>query len=765
MKQGKLKSMFIFGLVLALLITLVYAVNTNLLSPIDNFQDNDGFLDLRGKCIPSANSTVSHYNITNATLWSNVDGTWKANATLQAPGSVPNATYFFNFTNHINRSKEGEYKWNIECNEQNVSSSIINKAFAGNRTIRVIYADPTVSTTSPIDRIYNLNGHEIDVVCTASPFAEWNITKIDLLTSIKGGLNWTINQTFTPNPLAGVEVVANFTINKIGNNSIADGTDLLFGCSATQIKNLTGKSGSASAIVTSEKSSANRTINVEYPPLVTINKPANNNWSQTQVATLSWTVTSAFTSGTTFSTRIWTNESGTWNPRTGTIIATNDTAFTKTYLFNEKSAIVWSIEAKQQNDAAVFNYSVNRTIRIDATDPVISVATTNRTTNDNTPEINATVTESNVGTLSVFTNFSGTWKINYSNSSIVSGVQANYFNSTAIADGFYIWGIKVNDSSARVTDSLNYSLIIDTVPPAVTVISNASVDTACDQRNITFTTDEGAVSTLTYDTDTDVSDGTAVTNSNLITSHGLVLDFDFNGEITYYFNITVTDLAGNINNSVKQTVFQTPARVCAGWSQYAVYDGLINLSTVQNQSGADLVYFWNATNQQWVFKTAGLTTNDGVNVGYRTKYHVVHLFENTNSTWLRNTTNQGLYNYNVTSVNNFVNVPTDYNFGNLTESFGNTTFNFPSFIGNDSSFGTSGSNSTFGPYNITFFAGYNNTLQDYVSHIFNFTWANETILEPCPNRAFKETCMETFWVASDFNVTWNGTAVRINWTV
>ena len=751
MKQGKLKSMFIFGLVLAFLITLVYASVTTLISPIDNSIDDDGKIDFEVACIPSTS-----WNVTNATLYTNIGGVWLSNRTLQYTDPVVNATAYFNFTNIINETPEGAYIWNAECGEKNYTSATVSSgrtSFAGNNTITVRYSRPTIITTSPADGTYSSNGHEIDVVCTARPSSGRNITKIDLLTSIKGGLNWTINQTFTPTRAIGVEVVANFTINKIGNNSIADGTNLLYGCSATQIKD-------GFSTPTSEKSSTNRTINVEYPPLVTINKPANNNWSQTQTATLSWTVTSAFDSGIAYSTRIWTNESGTWNPRTGAIQATNDTTVTKTYFFNEKSNIVWSVQASQSNDANVFNFSVNRTIRIDATNPVISVATTNRTTNDNTPEINATATDNNIAALIVSTNFSGTWKANYTNTSVISGVQANYFNSSAIADGFYIWGIRVNDSSGRTTDTINYSLIVDTTAPTISVVTNVSVVDKCDQRNITFTTSEATTSTLAYDTDVNVADGTLITNSNLITSHGLILDFDANGEITYYFNISATDLAGNLVTPTTQTTFQTPARVCAGWSQYAVYDSFINLSTVQNQSGADLVYFWNATNQEWVFKTAGLTTNDGVEIGFDTAYHVVHLFENTNSTWLRNTTNSGVFDYNVSSVNNFINVPQYYNFGNLTESFGNTTFRFPSFIN------VSANNFTlFGPFNITFFAGYNNTAQDYVSHIFNFTWANVTILEPCPNRAFKETCMETFWVASDFNVTWNGTAIERNWTI
>jgi len=73
-------------------------------------------------------------------------------------------------------------------------------------------------------------------------------------------------------------------------------------------------------------------------------------------------------------------------------------------------------------------------------------------------------------------------------------------------------------------------------------------------------------------------------------------------------------------------------------------------------------------------------------------------------------------------------------------------------------------NKKFGPFNFSFFAGYNNSIQDYVSHIFNFTFANATIIEPCPNRNFPVTCMEAIWVASDFNVTWNGTGIDANWT-
>ena len=145
-----------------------------------------------------------------------------------------------------------------------------------------------------------------------------------------------------------------------------------------------------------------------------------------------------------------------------------------------------------------------------------------------------------------------------------------------------------------------------------------------------------------------------------------------------------------------------------------------------------------------------------VNVGGDTDYHVVHLFENTNETWYRTVANTGIYEYNVTSTDNFVRVPQVYNFGNFTESFMNSSAVYPSVV-----------NDGFGNFNlnITYFAGWNNSAQNYVSHIFNFTWSNDTLLGPCPNRVETVTCMESAWIASDFNVTWNGTDISKNWTI
>ncbi len=229
MKKSQVKTMFVFILALALIISLAYAIGTTLISPSDFSQDSDGFLSQKASCIPTAWDGTTSYNITNATLYSNVDGTWKSNGTLKAPNSKGNDTFLFNFTNIINQTAEGEFQWNVKCFEENASPSTTetNTAFAGNRTIIVNYARPTVVTNSPNDGTYSLNGHEIDVVCTASPSGAWNITSVSLKTNIRSdsnvgggtGENWTLNQTHAvTNPQLGDVIVANFTINKFGNH-------------------------------------------------------------------------------------------------------------------------------------------------------------------------------------------------------------------------------------------------------------------------------------------------------------------------------------------------------------------------------------------------------------------------------------------------------------------------------------------------------------------------------------------------------------------
>ena len=760
MKQGQLKLTLALIFVFIMAILLVYAVTTVLISPTDNSVDTDGYLDLRSSCAPSTFDGTTSWNVTNATLYTNVNGSWALNNTLKAVNPLSNSTEYFNFTNRVNSTREGTFLWNVECEEQNgtISSGAaglqINKAFAGNFTIRVDFADATLTATNPPDQTYSFDGFSVPFICTASPSGGWNLSNISLYTN-EGGV-WQIAQNISDRREPG-QIVGNFTHNFTSTDN-GTAVNIKWACAAVQVRNQS--SSGAEPLITSRIFTTNRTLLIEAPPDIDLNGPPNLNWSQNRQVKLSFTFSSthAHPASSPFNARIWSNESGVWMPVTGVMSAANNTQISQDFTFPEKTNILWGVQAYDANDVNAINHSVNRTINIDTINPTV-VLTTQNQTQDSSVQILLTPTDMNLAAVVIkFNNFT---QNNYSNTSPISGVQIILDIDGTLTDGKYNFSVFANDSSGRQFQSSNFTLTIDTIASNVTNFVNLSIESACDQRNLTWDTNEPTNHTFYFDTDTNVADGTIITSSVNETNHSVIFDFNFNGEIDYYFNITSCDQAGNCNTSNQRT-FTTPARVCNGWTQYGVNDARINLSSLQNQSGADLVYVWNATAQDWILFTAGLSSNAAVEIGLSTKYHVVHLSENTNSTWFRNTS-YGFYEYNVSAVNNFISIFRHYNFGNLTETFMNAT-KFPSFIGNDTSDVVGSLGETYGPFNISFFAGYNNSLQDYTSHVFNFTWANLTIIEPCVNRTILNTCMESIWVASAFNITWNGTGITANWS-
>ncbi len=758
MKKSQVKSIVIVALLTILFISLAYALSSTLLSPADDAQDNDGYLDLRGSCEPTSQNEfdgTTEFNITNATLYTDISGTWKANETLPVASSARNETYYFNFTS-TNQTAEGTYRWNIECNQQNTSDiTKIDKLFSTNRTIIVKYSTPSV-TVDLADGTYILDGGPTAIQCVANPTGGWNISQIDLKTNSDALNTWEPDSSHVVETRAvGTQVTANFLFN-----DTAKIKRVLFSCSATQFIN----NPSGGFTTDSEKSTTNRTLILQSPPNVSIISPTDNNWSKFQRNRLSWTVVSQSTNETVaspFKTRVWTNETGDWLPRTGLINVINNTPINFSYIFPEQSAIVWGIQGFFGTNSNVFNFSANRTINIDETNPTASISSpTDGSIINGTVIITFTATDTNLNSIQLFF---GLGAANFTNTSYVSGTTVTHtINSSkySINEGNFNISLLVDDNSGRTFQTSNITITVDNTAPGITGVANLSIDQACDKRKINWTANETVNFTFFIDTDTDVSDGIIFTNTTFSTNHSVSFDFDYNAEILHYFNISVCDQAGNCNSPTSQRQFMTPARVCTGWSQYAIYDDDINLSDLQNQTGADLVYVWNATNQNWVFFAAGLSSNGWVDVGKLTNMHVVHLFENTNSTWFRNIVNPGFYDYNVTSVNNFISVPIAYTFGNLTESFMNESKDFPVIINRSAT-----DNIEFGPFNITAFAGYNNSAQNYVNHIYNFTWRNDTILEPAPNRNFPATIMETFWVASNFNITWNGTQAVRNWTI
>ncbi|KKK59569.1 hypothetical protein LCGC14_3033080, partial [marine sediment metagenome] len=311
-----------------------------------------------------------------ATLYSNVDGTWKANATIivAVPAGI---TYFFNFTNHINQSPEGTFQWSVLIREVNATGTVTNVTtfFTANRSIVVNYADVSLESTSPVDGFYDLDGDDIPFVCTGTAADNWNITLAEVMVKAGSG-SWISNASYAPVVDDNAEIVFNAT-----NGNYTDGIDVIWACRYTQIQNMT-KDGPG-AIITSLTTTANRTINIEFPPLVTLNLPADSQIESGASTVINFTITSAFTGTTAFTYQLLTNETGTF------LVKNSGTAFNNTdeslnYQFqNGLSDVRWGIRAYESTDGNIFNSSINRTISIDRTFPVVAI-----TQIENTPAAN-----------------------------------------------------------------------------------------------------------------------------------------------------------------------------------------------------------------------------------------------------------------------------------------------------------------------------------------------------------------------------------------
>jgi hypothetical protein len=603
------------------------------------------------------------------------------------------------------------------------------------------------SDRSPADGSYDLDGVDIIVNITVTPSTGQNITNISLWTNIG---TYSRNQTITYSGagLTDTSRTVGFIINALPNASLADGTDLKWAIEVWT-------NGTTQANWTE-----NRTINIEYPPTVTLNLPANNQWSNASEDTFNFTAVSAFTSNNVFHCDLWANDSGTWTQKRGGFTALNNTDYTLTLQLEELSEIVWGIKCAEGGDPNVYNFSINRTIKIDRTPPAISLSyptenTTYSTINTNIP-FNWTVTELNLDSCSFYVNDT------LNSTEFTVGENASYLLNAS--DGVYTFRIGCNDSAANIANISKRNLIIDTDFPSLENIGNSSVSGRADGRFFNFTSDEEVNYTIYYGTTTTPSN--SVSSSERATIINVTINDTFVENTVYYFNITVCDIAGNCNTSgktddVPQGSFTYPFKLLTGWSYYGVYDAKINFSVILDQTEAEYVYYWNQTGQEWIYATSGGTSNMGFEVGTAVGRQVIALYESVNSTWARNTTNSGFYNYNFTVGDNFLKLSTDYTFGNLSRSFLNGSYIEGTIAGYEYGIGDLTQTPEGMNYNLSdfWYSAYNNSAVTWdEGYIYNWSYRNNTVLSPF---GFGEVV----WVNAPANITWNGTSIIANWTI
>ena len=235
-----------------------------------------------------------------------------------------------------------------------------------------------------------------------------------------------------------------------------------------------------------------------------------------------------------------------------------------------------------------------------------------------------------------------------------------------------------------------------------------------------------------------------------------VLTFNTSYETIYFINMTPCDRAGNCNDSegdFEEFDLKSPVGLCSGWSIWSMHQQQIALSNVSSDTTSDFVYWWNATNQAWAYYTSTATGkgNHKLDLG-----DVVWLYDATDLTWWRNrndTDISGRHEINLTIGHAYLPILFNTTFGNLSteifrnETGGNTT------LGNYTGILPDGLGDGGLEFQIDFFAGYNNTDHEWVSHIWGWDWKNDTTLGP-----YWKNGLDAIYIFTNYSLSVNLTA-------
>ena len=692
MKQAKLKSI----LILLALILIGAVVTFATLTGVHNAPEN-GVYSMAINQAPNCTFTESeqHLNITNASINTDFSGSWAESYSRTSTTGLGNPYTFAAIINiSTNNASRGDYNWYCEVTTDGIV--LINESYAFPALVSRSFNSTSLKLSyTPIKSISIVNHSSPSVPFDTSMFTiDYSTGNITFKLSDQNMTTW--------------------------NNSMINVTYYLNG---------TGPKTYAMA---------NRTIYYRPAPVVTTGYPPNNFKNKT-IDYVNFSVTGT---ANQYYCTLYSNETGSYVPSSYTMTVTNadinKTNVTLNHGFPEKSGINYGIFCSETStiystSAYIWAYSSNKTVTVDATNPVIVnyFPVNNSYSKSTEVTVGINLTDLNLQSCRVFVNN----LLNLTNNSMNVGYAWLYIPNNLSTDGNFSIAFECNDTAAN-SILLNYTnVIVDTIAPVLRYAKNISTTGYCDRFNMTWNVTETSNGSIRYGKT--VTLGDEVSSPYSSTDHNAVLTFNNSKETTYYVNFTSCDLATNCNTT--NVTIVSPTKLCTGWSEFAyLSDSVFNLSDVLTQSNADFIYYWNATNQQWV-SYAGTGAGNGA---YNLRFGNVYLlYTSTNETFWRNYAGTGTgaqsYNYNFTTGNNFVGITKQFNFVNLTVSL-----NASQFLGNFANF--------------TYFSGWNNSAKRTVDYRFNKSWNNGTLL----GRTFD---IESVWIWSMKNVTWNTTNITGSW--
>lgn len=475
---------------------------------------------------------------------------------------------------------------------------------------------------------------------------------------------------------------------------------------------------------------------------VTLNAPAN--YSYTTASQNLINITAVGADAASFTCVVYSNDTGSWAAEGAAFNAVNNTVTTANRFFTE-GVVVWNTVCYPPGNVTnSLSDDANNTLFVDYTVPSITVnspADDGYSTTQST-NINATVTDTFADSCKLYKNDT----YNVTVGGISSGISF-LINMNVTADGDYSYILECNDSAGNIVNSTSRDVTIDTDYPGVTSVDNYTNTSSCVSWTWNYTMDEASNYTFEWGT----ASGTYTysdSNSGYSTSQYPELTFNSSYETTYYANITVCDIAGNCNGSYTEQSQASPAPLCTGWNLYSIRDSVINLANLSADTGADYVYWWNASAQSWLYYASAATTYGATDLG---NDDVVQLYTSADTTWWRN--NTGTHTNLPIDLNvghNYLPLHWDTDFGNLSH------INFRN---------SSGGNLTPDnvDFQISFLSGWNNSAKEWIPHIYTWSINNATKLG-----YGHKNYLDVVWAYSDYNISvyWNETGyVYRNWTI
>ena len=202
------------------------------------------------------------------------------------------------------------------------------------------------------------------------------------------------------------------------------------------------------------------------------------------------------------------------------------------------------------------NTSVTRRFYIDVGAPKVSLnyPQDGSWDNDGYVQMSYTPEDDNLLMCELWGNFSGAWEKNQTDKDPTNGV-INTFSQIRLADGTYSWNVNCSDYGGNYAfNDTNYTVNIDTVTPAI------EFGTGTEQNDTYWVRSWVYINVTAYDENEanitfSIYNTTSAVNITTLGKGNRSINFThLKMNARYYYNVTITDKAGNKNSTATRTI-------------------------------------------------------------------------------------------------------------------------------------------------------------------------------------------------------------------